>query len=62
MIRLTEEQCRAVEGSELPVRLAHPRTSREYVLLRAEEYERLRRTLTAEELGPSLYEFEDPTA
>jgi hypothetical protein len=58
MIEITEELRQQVEhsGGE-PVRLTDPRSKVEYVVLRADVYERLRRVL--EEVDPSLYEFED---
>lgn len=60
MIHLTEEQRLATEQSDTPVRLTDPKTQRQYVLLRAESYEKLQRILAAEEVDPSLFEFEEP--
>ena len=43
MIELTEEQVHAMENHEAtPARLVHPRTRETFVLLRADEYERLK--------------------
>jgi hypothetical protein len=43
MIELTEEQMQALEKSEeTPPRIANPRTKETYVLLRADEYKRLK--------------------
>lgn len=59
MIPLTEQQSRAVEQAREPVHLRDLRTQREYVLLQAEQYDRLRRLAEAEIVDPSLYEFEE---
>lgn len=56
MIELTEEQRRAVQANG-ELRLIDPLTRKEYVLIGAEVYERLRRVL--EEVDPSFYEFEE---
>ncbi len=43
MIHLTEEQVQALEHADAtPPRLVNPRTKETFVLLRADEYERLR--------------------
>ncbi len=43
MIELTEQQMRALENSEAaPPRLVNPRTKETFVLLRVDEYERLK--------------------
>jgi hypothetical protein len=43
MIELSEQQLRAMEHPEdLPLSLVNPRTRETYVLLRADEYERLK--------------------
>jgi hypothetical protein len=43
MIELTEQQVQALENREVaPPRLVNPRTKEAYVLLRVEEYERLK--------------------
>lgn len=43
MIELTEQQLQALENPEsAPPRLVNPRTKEGFVLLRAEEYERLK--------------------
>ena len=58
MIELNEELRRAVRrAGETPVRVADPETKAEYVVLKAEFYERMRRVF--EEVDPSLYEFEE---
>lgn len=55
-----EELRRGVErAGEAPLRLTHPATREEFVVLRAEVYERLRRLLQAEQIDPSFYEFEE---
>ena len=59
-IELTEELRREIERvGDGPVRIIHPGTGEEYVVLRAEVYERLRRLLAAEVIDPSFYEFEE---
>ncbi len=60
-IQLTRQQRQAVEQSKEPLRFIDAQSKREYVLLRAELYERLRRLAQAEVIDPSLYEFEGPT-
>ena len=43
MIELTEQQVRALEAPEvIPPRLVNPRTQETFVLLRVDEYERLK--------------------
>ena len=43
MIELTDEQMQALETPEVgPPRIVNPRTREEFVLLRVEEYERLK--------------------
>ena len=43
MIELTDQQAQALEGSgPAPPRVTNPRTRETFVLLRAEEYERLK--------------------
>ena len=59
-IRLTRAQRQVVEQSEEPPRFVDPDNKREYVLLRAEVYERMRRLLESEVVDPSFYEFEEP--
>lgn len=59
-IELTEDLRREVErAGDAPLRVIHPRTKEEFVLLRAEVYERLRRLRDAEQVDPSFYEFEE---
>jgi hypothetical protein len=58
MIELTEEQRREVRrAGDVPVRLTDPDTQAEYVVLKADDYERMRRVF--EEVDPSFFEFED---
>jgi hypothetical protein len=60
MLELTAEQRKELrEAGETPIRIADPETRAEYVVIKREEYERLRRKF--EEVDPSLYEFEDTT-
>lgn len=42
MIELTEQQVQALEHTSLPPRIVNPRTKEAFVLLRVEEYERLK--------------------
>jgi hypothetical protein len=43
MIELTEQQVQALENTDAtPPRVVHPRTKETYVLLRADEYKRLK--------------------
>lgn len=58
MLKLTPEQQREVrEAGDSPLRLADPDTRTEYVVVKAELYDRMRRVF--EEVDPSLYEFEE---
>jgi hypothetical protein len=59
-IQLTREQREVMAQSEAPLRFVDPESKREYVLLRAELYERLWRIAQFEGIDPSLYEFEEP--
>ncbi len=59
MIELADKQRRAVDGSGEPVCIRDPKANRDYVLMPREAYERLRRLLDAEVVGPSFYEFEE---
>jgi len=52
-LELTEEQCREVRGAEKPVRMADPETNQQYVLLRAEVYDRLSELL-GEDFQPKV--------
>jgi hypothetical protein len=58
-IELTHEQRQAVKRGAEPVRVHDPDTLREYVLVRAEVFERMRKLLQTESVDPSLYEFEE---
>ncbi len=60
MIELTEQQCQAVGTASEPVTVVNPATRREYVLLPAETFQRMRELLEAEHIDESLYEFEEP--
>lgn len=42
MIELTEEQMQAMENHTTPPRLVNPRTNETFILLRVDEYERLK--------------------
>jgi hypothetical protein len=57
-IELTLEQRQALERTAEPVRLQDPRTQREYILMRAEVFDRMKKLLEAETVDPSLYEFD----
>ena len=60
MIELTEQQRREVkEANGNAVRAVDSESKQEYVLLRAEAYQRLRELSEAEVVDPSLYEFEE---
>ncbi len=60
MIELTEQQRREVkEANGDAVRAVDPESKQEYVLLRAEAYQRLRELSEAEVVDPSLFEFEE---
>jgi hypothetical protein len=59
-IELTDEQQRAVaQAGEAPPRLVNPRTNEAYVLVPADEYERMRSALPAEP-GAGGAEFDLP--
>jgi hypothetical protein len=49
MIELTQEQHAAIEGSQEPVRAVDPTTRAEYVLVRADLYDRLKTALSEDE-------------
>jgi hypothetical protein len=58
-IELSEELRREIgRAGREPLRLVDPETKEEFVVLRADVYERLRRLLDAEQIDPSFYEFE----
>lgn len=61
MIELTVEQRQAVDGAADPVRVVDPASHREYVLVRAEVFDKMKRALEAEVIDPSFYEFEEPS-
>jgi hypothetical protein len=48
-----------VWGGDEPVRIADAETQREYVILRADVYDRMRHLLEEEEIDPSFFEFGD---
>ncbi len=55
MATITPEQRRLVEqAGEAPVRIAD--ADREYVILRADVYDRMRHLLEVEEIDPSFFE------
>ncbi len=60
MTTITPEQRQLVEqaGGEA-VRLADAETSQEYVILRADVYDRMRHLLEVEEIDPSFFEIGD---
>lgn len=58
-IELTDEQVKALDNGEKPPRVVNPRTKETYVLVQAQLYEKMRKTLEVEEVDPSLYEFEE---
>ncbi len=61
MVELTAEQCDVVEkAKDQPVRLRHPETRTEYVVMPAKVFERMRRLLETEIIDPSFFEFEEP--
>jgi hypothetical protein len=58
MLELTRDQRQGVRvAGDSPLRLTDPETKSEYVVLKAELYERMRRVF--EEVDPSLFEFEE---
>jgi hypothetical protein len=58
MLELTRDQRQEVRvAGDSPLRLTDPETKSEYVVLKAELYERMRRVF--EEVDPSLFEFEE---
>jgi hypothetical protein len=60
MATITPEQRRLVEqAGDAPVRIADTETDREYVLLRADVYDRMRHLLEVEEIDPSFFEIGD---
>jgi hypothetical protein len=57
MATITPEQRRFVEqAGEAPVRIADAESKREYVILRADVYDRMRHLLEVEEIDPSFFE------
>ena len=48
MIELSDRQQQAIAASKQPVRMLDRRTNREYVLVRADVFERMRKALEAE--------------
>jgi len=55
----TQTPRRAVNQAQGPLRVVDPDSKREYILLRADLYDRMRSLLEAEVVDPSLYEFEE---
>jgi hypothetical protein len=53
MIELTEQQARALENPEAtPPRVLNPRTRETFILLRLDEYERLKTLLALDDYDP----------
>ena len=60
MVTITPEQRKLVEqAGNSPVRIADAETEQEYVLLRADVYDRLCHQREVEEIDPSYFEIED---
>lgn len=59
-IDLTHEQRQAVNRTGDPIRLQDRETLKEYVLIRADVFERMRKMLETEVVDPSFFEFEEP--
>jgi hypothetical protein len=60
MATLTPEQRNAVErAGEQPVRIEDPETRTEYVILKADVYEKMRAAMETEQIDPSFYEYGD---
>jgi hypothetical protein len=60
MVTITPEQRRLLEqAGDAPVRIADAETDREYVILRADVYDRMRHLLEEEEIDPSFFEIGD---
>jgi hypothetical protein len=55
----TNELRQAVSQSNAPVELQDSDSDRLYYLISADQYEKLKRVLEAEEIDPSFFEFED---
>jgi hypothetical protein len=58
-IELTDEQRQALERRRGPVRLQDRQTRCEYVLVRADVFDHMKKLLDTETVDQSLYEFED---
>ncbi len=57
---ITHEIRQAIDqAGEQPVRVDDPETRTQYVILKAEVYDRMRSLLEAEEIDPSFFEFGD---
>lgn len=48
MIELTDEQQQAIDTQDCPIRIVDPKSQREYVVLRADLYDRIRELLEDE--------------
>ena len=58
MATITPELRREIEqAGEQPVRIADPETHTEYVILKADVYEKMRTLMQPEKIDPSLYEY-----
>jgi len=58
MLELTQEQQREIQhAGDNPLRLTDPRTQTEYVVVKLDLYQKMRRVF--EEVDPSFFEFEE---
>lgn len=58
MATITPDQKREIENAgEQPIRIQDPETHAEYVILKADVYERMRVLMESEKLDPSLFEY-----
>ena len=58
-LTLPEELRQAVSQSHAPVELQDGQTNRLYYLISADQYEKMKQLVEAEEIDPSFFEFED---
>jgi hypothetical protein len=58
-LNLPDEMRQAVLHGSGPLQLEDKETNRLYYLIPADQYEKLKRFLDAEEIDPSFFEFED---
>ena len=60
MATITPDQRREIENAgEEPVRIQDPETRAEYVILKADVYEKMRALMEAEKIDPSLFEYDE---